>query len=129
MHDSGHMRGILAMLLAVASFSLMDAQLKLLAGHYGPLQVAFLRGATSLPFGGALPSGRRTATDTDALSRTLSTCRSGVTLTASSCAAQPTLTSASPIRNDGFARSTIAVGAGSAIRPRTSRADTNTLGA
>ena len=50
MHDSGHMRGILAMLLAVASFSLMDAQLKLLAGHYGPLQVAFLRGATSLPF-------------------------------------------------------------------------------
>ena len=50
MHDSGHMRGILAMLLAVASFSLMDAQLKLLAGHYGPMQVAFLRGATSLPF-------------------------------------------------------------------------------
>jgi drug/metabolite transporter (DMT)-like permease len=28
----------------------MDAQLKLLAGHYGPMQVAFLRGVTSLPF-------------------------------------------------------------------------------
>ena len=50
MHGPEHMRGILAMLLAVALFALMDAQLKLLAGHYGPLQVAFLRGATSLPF-------------------------------------------------------------------------------
>ena len=38
------------MLLAVAIFSLMDAQLKLLAGHYGPMQVAFLRGVASLPF-------------------------------------------------------------------------------
>jgi drug/metabolite transporter (DMT)-like permease len=28
----------------------MDAQLKLLAAHYPPLQVSFLRGATSLPF-------------------------------------------------------------------------------
>ena len=36
--------------LAVAFFSLMDAQLKLLAAHYPPLQVSFLRGATSLPF-------------------------------------------------------------------------------
>jgi len=44
------MRGILAMLLAVALFSVMDAQLKLLAAHYGPMQVAFLRGAASLPF-------------------------------------------------------------------------------
>jgi len=44
------MRGILAMLAAVAFFSLMDAQLKLLAAHYPPLQVSFLRGATSLPF-------------------------------------------------------------------------------
>ena len=50
MNGSEHMRGILAMLLAVALFSVMDAQLKLLAGHYGPLQVSFLRGATSLPF-------------------------------------------------------------------------------
>jgi drug/metabolite transporter (DMT)-like permease len=44
------MRGIIAMLAAVAFFSLMDAQLKLLAAHYPPLQVSFLRGATSLPF-------------------------------------------------------------------------------
>jgi drug/metabolite transporter (DMT)-like permease len=44
------MRGILSMLVAVAFFSLMDAQLKLLAAHYPPLQVSFLRGATSLPF-------------------------------------------------------------------------------
>jgi len=50
MHAPENLRGILAMLLAVALFSVMDAQLKLLAGHYGPLQVAFLRGVTSLPF-------------------------------------------------------------------------------
>jgi len=50
MHAPGNLRGILAMLLAVASFSLMDAQMKLLAGTYGPLQVAFLRGVASLPF-------------------------------------------------------------------------------
>ena len=50
MHGSEHMRGILSMLLAVALFSMMDAQMKLLAAHYGPMQVSFLRGATSLPF-------------------------------------------------------------------------------
>jgi drug/metabolite transporter (DMT)-like permease len=50
MHAPEHMRGILAMLAAVAFFAVMDAQLKLLAGHYGPMQVAFLRGVTSLPF-------------------------------------------------------------------------------
>ena len=38
------------MVTAVALFSLMDAQLKLLAAHYAPLQVAFLRGLLSLPF-------------------------------------------------------------------------------
>ena len=38
------------MLLAVALFSVMDAQLKLLAGHYPPIQVSFLRGIASLPF-------------------------------------------------------------------------------
>ncbi len=38
------------MLAAVASFSLMDAGMKLLAGHYPPLQVTMLRGAASLPF-------------------------------------------------------------------------------
>jgi drug/metabolite transporter (DMT)-like permease len=50
MHGTEHMRGIIAMLCAVALFAIMDAQLKLLAGHYGPMQVSFLRGATSLPF-------------------------------------------------------------------------------
>ncbi len=50
MHNSQNLRGIVSMLLAVAVFSLMDAQLKLLAGHYGPMQVAFLRGVASLPF-------------------------------------------------------------------------------
>lgn len=38
------------MVTAVALFSLMDAQLKLLAEHYPPLQVAFLRGLLSIPF-------------------------------------------------------------------------------
>jgi len=38
------------MLLAVAVFSVMDALLKLLAAHYAPMQVAFLRGVTSMPF-------------------------------------------------------------------------------
>jgi drug/metabolite transporter (DMT)-like permease len=49
-HGSEHIRGILSMLLAVALFSVMDAQLKLLAAHYEPLQVSCLRGLTSLPF-------------------------------------------------------------------------------
>lgn len=43
-------RAVVAMLLAVALFSLMDAGLKGLAGHYPPFQVAALRGAASLPF-------------------------------------------------------------------------------
>jgi drug/metabolite transporter (DMT)-like permease len=38
------------MLAAVAAFSFMDALLKLLAARYPPMQVAALRGATSLPF-------------------------------------------------------------------------------
>lgn len=42
-------RGILAMLAAVALFSLMDAALKLLSPHYPALQVAALRGFASLP--------------------------------------------------------------------------------
>lgn len=37
------------MLLAVALFALMDAGLKVLAPHYPPLQVAALRGLSSLP--------------------------------------------------------------------------------
>ncbi|AXK73671.1 DMT family transporter [Lysobacter sp. TY2-98] len=43
-------RAVLMMLLAVASFSLMDAGLKQLSTHYPAFQVAALRGAASLPF-------------------------------------------------------------------------------
>jgi drug/metabolite transporter (DMT)-like permease len=43
-HTSENLRGIVAMLLAVAVFSTMDAQLN------GPMQVAFARGVASLPF-------------------------------------------------------------------------------
>jgi drug/metabolite transporter (DMT)-like permease len=38
------------MIVAVAAFSFMDGLLKLLAAHYPPMEVAALRGATSLPF-------------------------------------------------------------------------------
>jgi len=38
------------MMGAVAAFSLMDGLLKFLTGRYPPMQVAVLRGATSLPF-------------------------------------------------------------------------------
>jgi len=41
---------IAIMIAAVAVFSFMDGLLKLLAAHYPPMQVAALRGATSLPF-------------------------------------------------------------------------------
>ena len=43
-------RAMLAMLVAVAMFALMDAGLKLLSARYPPFQVAALRGAASLPF-------------------------------------------------------------------------------
>lgn len=43
-------RAMATMLLAVAAFALMDAGLKLLSARYPPLQVAALRGASSLPF-------------------------------------------------------------------------------
>jgi drug/metabolite transporter (DMT)-like permease len=46
---ASHLRGILCMLLAVAAFCLMDASMKTLAPHYPPMQVAALRGLTSLP--------------------------------------------------------------------------------
>lgn len=42
--------GMLTMLVGVGLLSLMDGGLKLLAAQYPPLQVAFLRGAASLPF-------------------------------------------------------------------------------
>jgi drug/metabolite transporter (DMT)-like permease len=44
------LRAIAIMITAVAIFSLMDGILKLLTARYPPLQVAALRGATSLPF-------------------------------------------------------------------------------
>lgn len=47
---SGTLRGIVAMLIAVMSFALMDAGLKTLAAHYASLEVASLRALASLPF-------------------------------------------------------------------------------
>lgn len=47
-HDN--LAGILFMLGATASLSLMDAAMKELGGSYPPLQVACLRGLVSLPF-------------------------------------------------------------------------------
>jgi len=44
-----NLRGMLSMLLAVATFSLMDACLKALTPHYAPMQVAALRGMSSWP--------------------------------------------------------------------------------
>ncbi len=44
------LRGIAAMLIAVAALAAMDAVLKVLAADYPPLQVTALRGASSLPF-------------------------------------------------------------------------------
>lgn len=43
-------KGVLAMFIAVAAFSFMDALLKLFSAHYPPLQVIFLRATASLPF-------------------------------------------------------------------------------
>ena len=47
---SARLRGIAAMLIAVASFAAMDAALKTLATQYPPLQMSFLRAVASLPF-------------------------------------------------------------------------------
>jgi drug/metabolite transporter (DMT)-like permease len=44
------LKAIAIMLVAVAVFSLMDAVLKFFAMRYPPMEVAALRGATSLPF-------------------------------------------------------------------------------
>jgi drug/metabolite transporter (DMT)-like permease len=48
-HASGNLRSIIAMLVAVAFFALMDAVLKVLAARYPVLQIAALRGLTALP--------------------------------------------------------------------------------
>lgn len=45
----GNVYSIYAMLIAMAMFSLMDAVMKLLTATYPPMQVAALRGLTSLP--------------------------------------------------------------------------------
>jgi drug/metabolite transporter (DMT)-like permease len=44
-----NLRGMLSMLLGVATFALMDSCLKLLTPHYAPMQVAAMRGLSSLP--------------------------------------------------------------------------------
>lgn len=46
---SGNLRGIVAMVLAVGFFSVMDALLKTLSGSYPAMQVAALRGWAALP--------------------------------------------------------------------------------
>ncbi len=46
---SGNLRSILAMLVAVAFFSVMDSILKTLAGSYPPTQVVAMRGLCALP--------------------------------------------------------------------------------
>lgn len=47
--QSQNLRGMLSMLLAVAAFAGMDACLKILSPHYPVMQVATLRGLSSLP--------------------------------------------------------------------------------
>jgi drug/metabolite transporter (DMT)-like permease len=47
---SSNLKGIVAMLIAVAAFAAMDAAMKQLSQHYSPLQVTSLRGFASLPF-------------------------------------------------------------------------------
>jgi drug/metabolite transporter (DMT)-like permease len=47
---SENLRGITAMIFAVAAFSGMDTMLKLFAQHYPPMQITMLRGVASLPF-------------------------------------------------------------------------------
>lgn len=49
MRARGNLRSIYAMLIAVAMFSLMDTAMKLLAARYPAMQVAALRGLSSLP--------------------------------------------------------------------------------
>ncbi len=49
MTQPNNLRGIVAMLFAVGLFSLMDGGLKHLAGHYPSMQVAAIRGLSSLP--------------------------------------------------------------------------------
>jgi drug/metabolite transporter (DMT)-like permease len=57
--QAGNLRSIIAMLLAVACFALMDTVLKVLASHYPALQVAALRGMVALPLVFAYLTWRR----------------------------------------------------------------------
>ena len=59
MSNQTNLRGIGAMLLAVAMFSLMDTGLKLLSPHYPAIQVAALRAMSSLPIVIAYVAWRR----------------------------------------------------------------------
>jgi drug/metabolite transporter (DMT)-like permease len=59
MTSHANVRGIVAMLLASALFSLMDTGLKLLAPHYPALQVASMRALSSLPLVVAFVAWRR----------------------------------------------------------------------
>ncbi len=47
---SDRLRGVLMMLAAVGAFAIMDAMMKVLTVRYPAVQVAFFRGAGSLPF-------------------------------------------------------------------------------
>src|ERR1700741_2848685 len=47
---AGRLRGITLMIVAVGIFGVMDALMKALAATYPPLEIACLRGASSLPF-------------------------------------------------------------------------------
>jgi drug/metabolite transporter (DMT)-like permease len=50
MTERHRIRAMATMLVAVATFALMDAGLKLLTAHYPPFEVVALRGAASLPW-------------------------------------------------------------------------------
>lgn len=50
MTDAGdRLRGVLLMIAAIGIFAVMDAMMKVLTASHPPIQVAFLRGASSLP--------------------------------------------------------------------------------
>jgi drug/metabolite transporter (DMT)-like permease len=48
-HRGSNLAGVIAMLVAVATFSMMDVAMKRLVENYPPIQVTFLRGISSLP--------------------------------------------------------------------------------
>lgn len=50
MHERNNLRAVIVMLIAVGLFSVMDAGLKTLSPHYPAMQVAALRGLSSLPW-------------------------------------------------------------------------------